>query len=182
MAELRNIPPKVITILYVLAPGARKRFEREAACLTEGEHALAARMGRYDKAHSARMAAAVTDDPVLKKAALLHDVGKSDPRLKFVFRVLYTSLELLTPGRLHEIMAGLESETSGSDAMERTGSLRRDWARAFYAQAHHAALGGIMLERAGSDPGVTALVGSHQDRRETFGEQAVRLFELDRRK
>lgn len=182
MAELRNIPPKVITTLLVFAPGARKRFEREAACLTRDEYALATRMGRYDKAHSARMAAAVTGDPVLKKAALLHDVGKTDPRLKFVFRVLYTSLELFMPGRLHGIMAGLEGEARGGDAMERTGSLRKAWARAFYAQAHHAALGGIMLGRAGSDPGVTALVGGHQDRKETFGEQALRLFELDRRK
>lgn len=173
------MPPKFNTILLAFTPGLRKRFEEEAACLNRNELALARCMGRYDVAHALRMARAVTDDPVLKQAVLLHDIGKTDARLKFVLRTLYTSLELFVPCLLHRIMEKMEKEAEGDGVAERLESLGRVWMKAFYAQAHHAAIGGEMLERAGSDPEVIALVGGHQDPPGTYGARAKRLRELD---
>lgn len=182
MAELRNMPAKVFTVALALSPDLGRVFEREGACLSPGEYALASRMSRYDRAHSARMAAEVVDDGVLKRAALLHDVGKADPHLNFVCRVLYTNLELFVPCLLRRVVAGLDARAAGGTALERVSSLPREWMRAFYAQAHHAAVGGEMLERTGSDAEVVALVAGHQDSRDTFGKRALRLCELDCRK
>jgi putative nucleotidyltransferase with HDIG domain len=179
MAELRNLPPKVTTILLAFTPGLRRRFAAEAACLSEGEMALARRMGRYDVAHTLRMARAVPDDPVLKRAALLHDIGKTDAHLKFVLRTLYTNLELFAPCLLRWIMRKVEKVASGDGVTERLESLGPAWKKAFYAQAHHAVIGGEMLERAGSDAEVIALVGGHQDPLDTYGARALRLRELD---
>lgn len=179
MAELRNMPAKVFTVALALSPWLERRFRSECDCLSETECALASRMGRYDKAHAARMAAEVSGDDVLKRAALLHDVGKTDPHLNFVFRVLYTNLELFVPFLLKKCVTKLGGAAGGDGALQRTASLPRAWMRAFYAQAHHAALGGEMIEMAGSDPEVVALVSGHQDSRDTFGERALRLCELD---
>ncbi len=179
MAELRNMPPKVITILLAFTPGLRQRFEAEAACLNQNELALARCMGRYDMAHTMRMARAVPDDPVLRQAVLLHDIGKTDVHLKFVFRTLYTSLELFVPWLLHRVMEKVDKEVAGGGVTERLESLNRAWRKAFYAQAHHAALGGEMLKRAGSEAKVIALVAGHQDPPDTYGARARRLRELD---
>ncbi len=76
-------------------------------------------------------------------------------------------------------MAKLDARAAGDTALEKVSSLPRAWMRAFYAQAHHASVGGEMLARAGSEEEVVALVGGHQDSRDTFGERALRLCELD---
>lgn len=111
------------------------------AQLLPGEIVLWRRMSKPDQCHAAgvarRVQRALGEDatrPVLA-AALLHDVGKIDSGLGTCGRVIAT---------LSANVAGRSRVAAGSDSGGFTGQV------GLYLR--HAELGGVLLQRAGSDP------------------------------
>lgn len=94
---------------------------------------------------------AATND--LFTAALLHDVGKG-PLLVWQ-RVAFVLLSALTPrlARRLERRAGLLREASVLDR----------WRDALWRLRHHAALGAVLAEAAGSSPRVVELIRRHTE-------------------
>lgn len=134
-------------------------------------------MARYDLAHALAVAARLEDDPLLRKAALLHDTGKLCSELGLFARWLYTALEILSPSLLGKLARRVEAEAEGSGVMERMASLRRGWRRGLFVQLYHGEIAGELLAGMGSEAGLVELVGSHQD--EPRGEGERRLREAD---
>jgi hypothetical protein len=163
MNTWRNLPGKIFVTLASLDPRLRERSRRAAAGLSRGEAGLFLAMSRYDLAHSLAVAARLEDDPLLRRAGLLHDTGKLRAELGLIARWLYIALEILCPSRLRRLAQSIESEATGGSVMERTGSLRRRWKRGFYVQFHHAEIAAELLTASGCEEELVGLVASHQD-------------------
>lgn len=142
-----------------LRPGGPAAGDREwvASVLSPAELALWNRMYGPDRRHSVQVARDVqrrlgheATAPVLA-AALLHDVGKIDSRLRTYGRVVAT-LTIRLVGR-DEVMAWRRAR----------GIHRRI---ALYAM--HPQLGAELLTMAGSDPLTVAWAREHHDPRETW--------------
>jgi len=84
-------------------------------------------------------------EPDLLRAALLHDVGKAAGPLPVVYRVIYGLCRLISPG-LARWLGRLE---------------RPSLVRPFYLAAHHAGIGALAAERAGSNQRVVHLIRRH---------------------
>ena len=89
----------------------------------------------------------------LKRAALLHDVGKSCGDLKLWHRVLGVAAEAVDEG----LLSRLASSDSG-----------------LYVQAHHAELGALLCERVGLSPFTVDLVRYHESSGEEIADPALR--------
>ncbi len=139
------------------------------ALLGPAELALFAAMHPRDRRHSIDVlrwleVTSGTEAPSaeLKRAALLHDVGKG--QLALTDRVAFVLLEALSPRAVSLL---------GS----RDGAR---WRRALWTLRHHAALGGERLAAAGSDARVVALVRRHTAPPSASDAELARLIEADR--
>jgi hypothetical protein len=134
-------------------------------------------MGRYDLAHSMAVAARLREDPLLHRAALLHDAGKMRSELGLTARWLYTTLEVLAPSRLRRLTAGIDEDGGGEGIMERVCRLPRGWRRGLYVQIHHGEIAAELLAGLGCDDELVRLVRLHQD--DPRDDQQRRLREAD---
>jgi hypothetical protein len=127
------------------------------ALLPSAGQALFATMSRGDQRHSLdvfhALAATGCDDPDLLAAALLHDSGKGDGRVRFVMRPTIVILKAAAPGLLRRL--------AGPGAL---ADVPR-WRRPFRDAWHHAEWGAILAERAGLPPRVVTFIRTHHDPR-----------------
>ena len=177
MNTWRNLPGKIWVTIASLDPRLRRRSRAAAERLSTREAELFLAMARYDLAHSLAVAARLEDDPLLYRAALLHDAGKLRSELGLLSRWLYTAMELFLPGRLQRIGAAVEEEAAGENVRERIQGLPRGWKRGLYVQLHHGEIAGELLSSLGSEEELVRLVGGHQDK--PVDERSRRLREID---
>jgi putative nucleotidyltransferase with HDIG domain len=123
------------------------------ALLGPAEYTLFRRMARYDRAHALRVLRWLkengAEDPVLWKAALLHDLGKSAGR---------EGVPLLCRGPI-VLARGCPRLWRWLSRERPAGHLLRP----FYLYATHAARGAEMAHAAGCPEEVVALVAIHHD-------------------
>jgi putative nucleotidyltransferase with HDIG domain len=129
------------------------------AVLSEPERALFARFSFSDQWHSYRVfctlrAAGYTQLELLK-AALLHDIGKTEMPLTIWERTMIVVLGRLMPRRTAEW-----GKESGRLEIGRLGNW---WRRPFVVKRQHPEWGAAMAELAGSRPPVVSLIRRHQD-------------------
>ena len=136
-------------------------------------------MKRYDLAHAMTVAGRLRDDPILQKAALLHDAGKLSSNLGLITRWLYTMLELLMPRRLLSMVEEVDAEAVGQRPLERARSLSGSWKRGLYAQSHHGEIAAELLSGLGSEEDLIQMVACHQE--DPSSERARRLRAVDDR-
>ena len=177
MNTWRNLPRKIWVTIASLDPRLRERSRAAAAGLSPEESELFLSMARYDLAHSLAVAGRLEDDPLLHRAALLHDAGKLRSELSLFSRWLYTAMELLAPRRLRRIGAAVDEEAAGEGLTQRINSLPRGWKRGLYVQLHHGEIAAEMLSSLGSDAELVRLVGEHQE--EPSDGRSRRLREVD---
>ncbi len=134
-----------------------------ATCLAPPEAALFFDMNRYDRAHSILVASRLQDDEILKKTALLHDVGKLHSELPAWFRTGYTAAEIIAPVHLDRVRARLEAREGEGTTGERLSHLRRKSDRALFVQTHHGEIAAEMLTALGCELEVVRLVRYHQE-------------------
>lgn len=119
--------------------------------LTPAELQLFRRFSANDQWHSVRVLRLVqasgSREPALGKAALLHDVGKTQVRLTVWDRVVIVVGGTLWPGKT---------------AVWGIGDVR-GWQRPFVVKAQHPAWGAAMAETAGCDSLTVTLIRRHQD-------------------
>ncbi len=117
--------------------------------LSPAEAAIYGRMSSTDRRHSLgvfyTLREAGHSDPILLKAALLHDAGKSDRRLTLAHRVVVVLLRRWAPNLL-----------------ERWAQNGRGWKAGFAVHLNHPQSAAQMAERAGSEPEVVELIRNHQ--------------------
>ena len=174
-----NLPGKIWITIASLDPLLRRRARDASVCLTPVERELYLDMTRYDLAHSLAVSLKLLDDPILYKAALLHDAGKLRSDLNLFTRWLHTGLEIFMPPVLERNRERLEEMAEGEDALERARSLPRGWRRGLYVQFHHGEIGAEILKKAGSEDAVIELVQGHQG--EPRDQRSRRLAEVDDR-
>ncbi len=142
--------------------------EEAQQLLGPAEYALFQEMAPYDRAHSLRVLRRLREwhvqDPLLLRAALLHDVGKSagGERIPLPWR----GLIVLVRGR-PRLWRWLSRERP-----------RGDPRRPFYLYAEHARRSAELARRAGCSEEVVALISRHHDR--DGGGPALLLQEADR--
>jgi putative nucleotidyltransferase with HDIG domain len=139
--------------------------------LSSAEVELFLRQDAALQQHSLRVLRILEDrgcrDAVLLEAALLHDVGKSEGRIKLWHRVAKVLLDVVSPAL---------SERLGADD---AGS----WRYQFYVQAHHPDLGAEMIRVAGGESSVAELIADHHTpvgETKRRGLDAERLISLQR--
>lgn len=112
--------------------------------LSPPERELFWRLAPSDQRHSLavmRYLRRLSDDRVLLRAALVHDVGKASAPLRLWQRVAHVLVRAWAPG----IAAWLAASDDG-------------WRRGFYVLAHHEHLGAEMLGQIGAEPDILRLV------------------------
>ncbi|HRQ41746.1 MAG TPA: HD domain-containing protein [Chloroflexota bacterium] len=121
------------------------------AVLTPTELQLFTHFPANDQWHSLRVLRLVQSSgcaqPALWKAALLHDVGKTQVRLTLLDRVVVVMGGWLWPRR---------TAVWGNGAA-------RGWRRPFVVKTQHPAWGAAMAEAAGCDALTISLIARHQD-------------------
>lgn len=121
------------------------------AVLTPGEQELFRRLSAHDQWHSVRVLRLVQvaggKEPALQKAALLHDVGKTQVRLTLVDRIVVVLGGLWWPGKVADW---------GNGAV-------RSWRRPFVVKAQHPTWGAEMATAVGCDALTVTLIRRHQD-------------------
>jgi hypothetical protein len=143
------------------------------ATLSEAERALFARFSFSDQWHSYRVfctlrAAGYTQFELLK-AALLHDIGKTEMRLTIWDRTMIVVLGRLMPRRAAgwggsgEWRAMGTSLASGESTIRNRRSAMGRWRRPFVVKQQHPEWGAAMVEAVGSRPLVVSLIRRHQD-------------------
>ena len=85
-------------------------------------------------------------DRDLLTAALLHDVGKSDGRLRLWHRVLIVLIEAIRPQLLDRLAEDVP----------------RSWRYLFFVHQHHPELGAELAQAAGCSPTTVELIRRHQ--------------------
>ncbi len=118
----------------MLTPAEAQLFEREPAAVRK--HSLAV---------FAALRAAGHTEPVLLRAALLHDVGKADGRVALWHRVALVLLQAVSPVLLLRLAVNEP----------------RSWRYPFYVQLHHGPRGADMLAAIGSEAALVTLVRTH---------------------
>ncbi len=177
MNTWRDLPGKALVAAAALHPRLRARAARAAEALAPGERELFLSLKRYDIAHSLAVARRLRDDPLLHRAALLHDVGKLPSELGLPARWLYTAAELTAPRLLRGLCRKAEEMARGGGALERARSLPRGIWRGLYVQDHHGEIAGELLRERGSEEELVRLVAAHQG--EPADARAARLREAD---
>ncbi|MCE5260168.1 MAG: hypothetical protein LLG44_14090 [Chloroflexi bacterium] len=135
------------------------------AILDEPALSLFRRMPIADQVHACCVLAAlqatglISDD--LSRAALLHDVGKTQAGLSIFYRTCVVLLRRLFPKWLAALSAKPEPA----------------WRRPFYIQARHAALGAYMARNAGCSERTVWLI-EHHDLRSSQGTGMIADKEL----
>jgi hypothetical protein len=131
-------------------PGEQAVLE---ALLPPAARALFATMSAGDQRHCLNVYYALKEqgchDADLLAAALLHDVGKGDGRVRFWMRPVIVLLRALAPALLHWL-----AESPGSF-----------WRRPFYAAWHHADIGADLAAAAGLSERAVLLIRTHHDPR-----------------
>lgn len=129
-----------------------------AARLSPAELALFERFGHSDQWHSYRVMVSLEEaghtQPDLLKAALLHDVGKTQVPLSVLGRSLIVLGGMLWPEKT--VVLGQNPPIG--------------WKRPFVVKVQHPAWGAEMAAAAGSSPLTVELIRRHQDK---VGETAV---------
>ena len=119
------------------------------ALLSPVEQGLFSRLSAADRRHSIELAARLHrdghTDPLLLRAALLHDVGKAEAKLRLWHRVLVVLANRFAP----RLAVWLAVSPVG-------------WRRPFFVARHHAAIGAELLEQVGSPAEVVWLVRHHE--------------------
>ncbi len=179
MNTWKNLPGKAWISILALDPFLRRRSRQAAAILPAGEAKLFLAMKRYDLAHAMTVAGRLRDDPLLEKAALLHDAGKLSSDLGLFVRWLYTMLEILMPQRLQAMAKEVNTMAVGQRPIERARSLSGAWKRGLYAQTHHGEIAAELLSGLGSEEELIKLVACHQE--EPSSARSRRLREVDDR-
>jgi putative nucleotidyltransferase with HDIG domain len=122
------------------------------ALLSPAERALYSRLTSPYRRHTLavyrRLRASGTEDADLLTAALLHDVGKAEARIRLYHRVLGVLLRNLALPLL--LWLAREDTLDG-------------WRYPFYVQRHHAKIGARLVAAAGSPAPVAALVAHHHE-------------------
>jgi putative nucleotidyltransferase with HDIG domain len=108
-------------------------------------------MSPADQVHGLRVLRSLLtrgeENPNLLSAALLHDVGKSQVRLRLWERILIVLISWLTPGRV---------QSWGKGEL-------RSWRRPFVIAVRHPDWGAEMIRQAGGSEELVNLVLRHQD-------------------
>lgn len=177
MNTWKNLPGKAWVSFMALHPGLLRRALRAGRGLTPAERELFLSMDRYDLAHSLAVADRLREDPLLYRAALLHDSGKLVTELSLRVRWAYTFLEIFRPLWLQRLAARVEGEARGEGVLERMRSLPPGWKRGLFVQLHHGEVAAELLRRAGSDEALVKLVEGHQ--KEPADDRSSRLRRID---
>lgn len=123
-----------------------------AGLLSPAERALFSRLSPPYRRHSLAvyhwLRAAGHEETGLLKAALLHDVGKAEARIRLHHRVLGVLLRSLALPFL--LWLAREDAPGG-------------WRYPFFVQRHHATIGARLAEAAGASAEVVALIAHHHD-------------------
>ena len=116
--------------------------------LSPAQVALFLRQGSADQRHaiavSERLRAAGKNDVALLRAALLHDVGKTDSRICLWHRVLYVVLSWAMPSLLETLAERTDGE-----------------GKPLWVLKHHEERGAALAREAGAGPVATALIANH---------------------
>jgi hypothetical protein len=118
-------------------------------------YALFRAMSVGDQRHAVCVLNALCEDEpslALKRAALLHDVGKSCGDLKLWHRVLGVTVGAMDDG----LLSRLASSDNG-----------------LYVQVHHAELGALLCQRVGLSPFAVDLVRYHESPAEEIADPAL---------
>ena len=121
------------------------RRKQPCSCTPPGPWALCAQ-DKVLRAQGPR-AGQLHHDRDLLAVALLHDVGKSDGRLRLWHRVLIVLMEAVRP-RLLDQLASDEP---------------RSWRYPFFVHQHHPELGAELAQEAGCSPTTVELIRRHQE-------------------
>jgi hypothetical protein len=117
--------------------------------VAEQAHALAVLHTLTSQA-AARPEQVIDPEPALAQAALLHDVGKVEGRIRLWHRVAIVLLQALHPALLCRLAP-------------------HSWRYPFFVSLHHAELGADLSARAGTDPVAVALIRAHHTTPEQSG-------------
>lgn len=159
---------RIKQFLSALHPDAPSADVETGHFLSEAQTRLFQGMSPVERRHAVAVLRTLQQagrvDLALGQAALLHDVGKTEGRIRLWHRVLVVLLQACCPGSLGKLEAADPSS----------------WRYPFYVELHHAELGALMVARAGAEDGVVRLIQDHHStpRREAGQKEADLLVKL----